>query len=400
MMNRRWSRREVAALVGGLCVLATLFSIVDFEPIDGVDHHSARELTALGIDVQDNTHTSRRDNVHARRAHRRIGRRRRERKLERRAAVATQEEEETSPIFSHLHPLTETPNPSSSNVPTLFWHIPKCGGTTVAYFYGCLELTMVNRVGALPQFGHEADDKLIVFKPWRRHGRPEKYVNVDITNKDGIVRAEEMGLVPSGLADFMISPEPQFAIEHLFDEEHQGRAMGLFRHPVDRLVSKFYYLQVAYWERSYSPHWKNMSVLKWAETYNRDNEIMVRKLAGKRQNEAVGEEDLQLAMRTMKERFVVGLMDQMDESIRRFNIVVGIDESEDKTKKCMDQYFGGRGEGMNSNSHKKVSVVICMIHRRSLHFFTGEIFANKPLFLLLFCLFAGKGGQPRMDGTC
>ena len=66
--------------------------------------------------------------------------------------------------------------------------------------------------------------------------------------------------------------------------------MGLFRHPVSRLVSKFYYLQIADWERGYKPQWKDMSVSYWARHSNNDNEHMVKKLAGKRMNDVVDEE--------------------------------------------------------------------------------------------------------------
>ena len=82
---------------------------------------------------------------------------------------------------------------------------------------------------------------------------------------------------------------------------------------------------------------------------------MVKKLAGKRMNDVVDEEDLQLAMRTLKSRFVVGLMDNMEESIHRFNTILGIDETLETSNDCMDQYFGHGTLKSNSNSHPKVS---------------------------------------------
>ena len=131
--------------------------------------------------------------------------------------------------------------------------------------------------------------------------------------------------------------------------------MGLFRHPVSRLVSKFYYLQIADWERSYKPQWKDMSVSYWARHSNNDNEHMVKKLAGKRMNVVVDENDLILAMRTLKSRFIVGLMDNMVESIHRFNTILGIDETSETSRECMDQYFCHGSLKSNSNSHPKVS---------------------------------------------
>ena len=82
---------------------------------------------------------------------------------------------------------------------------------------------------------------------------------------------------------------------------------------------------------------------------------MVKHLVGKAR---VTEEDLQIATRTVKQRFVIGLMNQMEESIHRFNIVMGIDESDKENKKCMDQFFGHGVVKKNSNPHPKVSVFL------------------------------------------
>mmetsp|Transcript_21067 Transcript_21067/g.33065 ORF Transcript_21067/g.33065 Transcript_21067/m.33065 type:complete len:237 (-) Transcript_21067:883-1593(-) len=138
---------------------------------------------------------------------------------------------------NHLEPVTVTPDPSRETV--LFWHIPKSGGTTTKAIYECLHQTLASRVGSLPKFGHDKDEEIVAFHPWRDNG--PTYVNVDTTGPVGIRHAEEMGLVPSGLADLIITGDPAFAIEHLYDDAHKGRVLALFRHPVDRLVSKFYY---------------------------------------------------------------------------------------------------------------------------------------------------------------
>ena len=46
----------------------------------------------------------------------------------------------------------------------------------------------------------------------------------------------------------IFSSAPEKVITALFDENHKGRVLAMFRHPVDRLVSKFFYLQIATWE--------------------------------------------------------------------------------------------------------------------------------------------------------
>eukprot|EP00578_Thalassiosira_sp_NH16_P026747 CAMPEP_0181094344 /NCGR_PEP_ID=MMETSP1071-20121207/9944_1 /TAXON_ID=35127 /ORGANISM="Thalassiosira sp., Strain NH16" /LENGTH=381 /DNA_ID=CAMNT_0023176669 /DNA_START=141 /DNA_END=1286 /DNA_ORIENTATION=+ len=320
-MTNRWSKTDAAFLIG-FCVLATLFSL-DLFPV-GDESFSPRSL--------------------------KVGRAKRNRGKARKKATRELGSEAIYPwAENNLQPLTVNPDPKNE-VP-LFWHIPKSGGTTVESIAECLDLRITNRAGALPKFGHDNDTELIAYRPWGARG--PTYVNADTTSNSGILRAEHLGLVPSGLADIIFTSYPNLAIAHLYDESHKGRAMGLFRHPVDRLVSKFYYLQIADWERTYHPNWKRLSVKQWAEV-NNDNNFMVKKLAGKRMNAQVSDLDLAIAMRTLQERFYVGMMDQMEESIRRFNIVMGIDETKENTKKCMEEYFGHGVEKKNSNSHPKV----------------------------------------------
>ena len=66
-----------------------------------------------------------------------------------------------------------------------------------------------------------------------------------LSRPDPIKLAQEKDLIPSRKVDIVFSSFPVNTISGVFDEEHRGRMMGMFRHPVDRLVSKFFYLQIA-----------------------------------------------------------------------------------------------------------------------------------------------------------
>ena len=79
-------------------------------------------------------------------------------------------------------------------------------------------------------------------------------------------------------------------------------------------------------------------------------------MARLRPDDEVNENHLRVAQRTIAQRFVVGLMNQMEESIHRFNIVLGIDEMDEENAECMDEFFGHGVEKRNSNSHPKVSI--------------------------------------------
>lgn len=118
--------------------------------------------------------------------------------------------------------------------------------------------TLAHRFGVNPKFGHEEKDELVVFTP---ADKEFSLVNVDTTVKQGILRAKELGLVPSRAADLIFTMEPGFAGkrnftmhhcyqnclfthsciiigtgEQLYDENNRGRLLTLFRHPVDRVV--------------------------------------------------------------------------------------------------------------------------------------------------------------------
>lgn len=245
---------------------------------------------------------------------------------------------------SPIIPSYETPRPLLETA--LFWYVPQSGGETVKNIYECMGQTLASRTGGLEKFGHHKDTEIIVFEPFR--GSDVKTVNVDVTSREGILRAKEMGLAASGKSDLIVTTEPSFAGEHLINEVNKGRFFGMFRHPVERAISKFYFLQKATWERTYRPEWKGVSIEEWASTVkgNRDNNFLVRKLNGKNFNDTVGETDLQVAKDLLGHKFIVGLMTDMEESVRRFNVILGLDEGgtdEGKAERvygCMLDFFG------------------------------------------------------------
>lgn len=246
-----------------------------------------------------------------------------------------------------------------------------------------------NRLGADPRFGHDQDNEIVVFQPFAT--APEiNFVNVDTTTKSGILRAEKLGLVASKKADMIFTSDVNFAVQHLYDPSHKGRIFALFRNPVDRSVSKFYYLQTATWERTFRPEWVGMGIIEWATNHNLDENFLVKKIVGKKLGETVDIGDLVTAKEIVRQRFIVGLMNDMEESIRRFNIVLGLNGKDERGQLCMEQYFSkdkrnlqagdaGTDESktkaandMNSNPHPKV---------RSM-FVVGS--SSQALFYLMF----------------
>mmetsp|Transcript_23955 Transcript_23955/g.49614 ORF Transcript_23955/g.49614 Transcript_23955/m.49614 type:complete len:568 (+) Transcript_23955:305-2008(+) len=236
----------------------------------------------------------------------------------------------------------------------LFWHVPKAGGTAVQHLYWCMGLTLANEVGGNPKFKKDASKYVEVFQPWDH--LPNKVVNVDTTTYKGLLRAKSMNLlgthdkyidytkrenyekdmVPK--MDLILTGEFQLTAEMLYSEKHKARVFGFFRHPVHRAASMFYYLQKATWEPTYNPAYQTMSLADYARQTGGENNYMVRKLVGKNYFASIEESDLEIAKKIVKEKMIVGIMDEFEESIHRFNAIMGVDENKPENLECFDKY--------------------------------------------------------------
>ena len=139
-----------------------------------------------------------------------------------------------------------------------FWHVPKSGGTSIKNMYSqCYGMVEASESGLAN--GRPKETYLHVVEV-----EQGKYVNVDVTTEDGIDHAASLKLIDSNLADIIVSPLLHKASSSLFNENRKGRIMTIFRHPIDRVISIFYYLQKATWEPTYNPVFKNMTLRDYA----------------------------------------------------------------------------------------------------------------------------------------
>jgi len=251
----------------------------------------------------------------------------------------TKPKEETPMIYqwasTHLKPISRPPDKQKGDT-VLFWDIPMSGGNTFTSVMECIGTRIASKEGMNPRYGHHDTKDVVSFQPWPTSNA--QYVNVDVTSKQGIIESKERKLVASGQVDLIISPDPVFAIEHLFEPTQKGRAIVLLKHPVQRLVDQFYHQRSATWDKdNYRPNFNNVSLEEWAKQRQSNHNQIVKTLAGR--GGSNDEDLLQLAKRTLRKRFIVGLSDEMEESVHRFNAVLGIDEDNTDNRKCMDNFF-------------------------------------------------------------
>ena len=82
-----------------------------------------------------------------------------------------------------------------------------------------------------------------------------------------------------------------------------------------------------------------MTVIEWANLPNAESDYMIQKLANKRFDENMNEVDLIVAKDLVRQRFVVGLMEETEESVRRFNVAYNDDKEEEGGAGGADEEF-------------------------------------------------------------
>lgn len=137
-----------------------------------------------------------------------------------------------------------------------------------------------------------------------------KYVNVDTTHVKGISIAKSLGLAESGLADVVVSsylPEAS----SIFSPDYPGRPFALLRDPIERAVSMYYFRNSAYGDLN------GVSLEDYAKGQGIENNWMTRFLTGQMEGE-LAKEQLERAKIVLKRKFLIGFLDDLDESMFRF----------------------------------------------------------------------------------
>jgi len=224
-----------------------------------------------------------------------------------------------------------------------FWHIPKAGGSTVKAYYGkCFHLVEATQIGGL--FGHDQDEKIDVFSRG-----DYLYVNVDPSTPQGLEHAKDLGLAESGLADIVFTSYAHGGSK-LFNPVHRGRFFAIFRHPMERAASLFYYRQTATWEKIYG--FSGETIEEFLHSGRGEKNWMVRVLTNKFRGKVTGE-DLEVAKEILRTRCVIGLMDRMEESLERFDTYFGWSPKNGEGNECKNELMHN---GVNRNPHAKIKV--------------------------------------------
>lgn len=161
---------------------------------------------------------------------------------------------------------------------------------------------------------------------------------------EGIKHARETQLVQSGQVD-VITTQYLHEGATLFDgEQHRGRCFTLIRHPIERAVSLFHYLPVATHEPTYDPQLQYISVEMWAKSKRIEHNWMTRFLS----NELVGDltpRHLEIAKIVLREKCLVGLLEEKSESWLRFQKFFGWEFYTKEMSDCKDELLNWNWSG-------------------------------------------------------
>lgn len=240
-------------------------------------------------------------------------------------------------IWNHLSDSIE----DFGNFTPFFFHVPRNGGQTIKDIVGqCLEKIQASEVGI--RDGHNEDTQLqtVIIDEM-------KYVNVDTSSKEGIERAAAMGFEKQQMAEMVTSSYFLNAAKYLFSADRQGRAFIMLRHPIDRAVSMFHY------QKSIGALDEKLSLEEYARGNGIENNWIVRFLTNAMEGE-LKKSHLDQAKKILGKKFLVGFLDDADESLIRVMKYNGWHYDEDETKAltqedCVKKHVK---EGSNSNPNE------------------------------------------------
>ena len=273
---------------------------------------------------------------------------RRARRVDHRALLTLRPEHVDQYPFDNFLEVGDPTPPLQNKVVGFYWQVPRCGGTTLKHILG----TCLRRVQAARTSADYCDMKADTLQICQTNDKVGSFVNADPSDHGGIQRCDRMGLVPSGVADVLVSSRILHAAT-LYSPNHKGRLFTILRNPIERAVSTFYYLQNAHWERHYRPELKEMTLLDYAALPDTANNWMTRWLTGKNAEPHMTREDLEFAKELLRRKFLVLLTDEMSSSIKRLMHHMEWEippEHYNATQRCLASTMK-KEQGQNRNKH-------------------------------------------------
>lgn len=167
-----------------------------------------------------------------------------------------------------------------------------------------------------------------------------KYVNVDLFSTIEIDRAIRVGLADSNLADIVASPHLH-DMANLFTYDHRGRMIVVLKHPIERSLEIYYKnLQQDLEHNTITTRGENKTSTKGlAYAYFKYDNWLTRNLNNIQDPSIkLTSKHLDIAKEILQHKFLIGKIDKIQESMRRFKTYFGWNVR-DGDSSCEDYSF-------------------------------------------------------------
>ncbi|KAL3797174.1 hypothetical protein ACHAW5_006036 [Stephanodiscus triporus] len=213
-----------------------------------------------------------------------------------------------SPTLEYNAADVTTPRAPDRIETPFFWTVPRSGGNAIrTIMSNCLRLAEASEYGA------GSDQPFLIVE--ERDGK--RFVNVDMTTTEGLFRANELKLTSSGVADVVISGDIH-GVLNLFNNRNRARIFAVFRHPMERAISKYYA------DLASIPEMAGMTLPQYVRSggYRVENNYLTRYLSGRYGGNLLVHH-LDIAREFLRRKFVVGLASDLPTSAEFFSHVFG-----------------------------------------------------------------------------
>lgn len=128
-----------------------------------------------------------------------------------------------------------------------------------------------------------------------------------------------------------------------------GRMFTIMRDPIERAISLFHYLSIAYWEPTYDPSLKTMSIEMWARSNDRIEYNWMTRFLSNNLEANLTSYDLNIAKQVLRQKCLVGVLEAKEESIMRLHKYFNWEMNDSKSRECTERVV--QWGWVNKNSH-------------------------------------------------
>ena len=263
-------------------------------------------------------------------------------------------------LYRLLRDVSDLPVNLEEDIP-YFWHIDRSGGATMKRLLHCLGLAQTGLIDDMFPDCSNQDSQIRVCDRDFGVAMGIRMINVDTGSLGGIERAVRLKLTQQSFPDignrYIVDTSHVYEGLEIFTPRRRGRLFTLLRHPVERAVSKYYYIKTATWEPEYKPEMSTMTLLEFANSELCYENWITRRLVDKMEGDLT-REDGELAKKVLQRKTLVLFAEDMAGSLQRIreffrwddaSLILRGEPLNEERQNCLTTHLFEKP--MNTNTH-------------------------------------------------